>query len=223
MRIAALTLLLALALAAPAAAQAPSLTLEAAGDRAEEYGEEHRLTGRLTQGGAPVPGQVVVLEARPFPYTDPFAPVGTTTTTDDAGRFRARVALDRNHDVRASVPALGALSRRLRVFVYPRTELSYSVVRTNVVRLTQTYATPRDVRLSEPTLFYLSRRGARRAPLRARARVRRTRPGRFVSRVTVRLPRSYRGRFQYASCFDYDAAEGMGDPAARCGRFFRFD
>jgi hypothetical protein len=42
------------------------------------------------------------------------------------------------------------------------------------------------------------------------------RAGRYVARATVRIPRSFRGRFQYASCFRYSPGSGMGDPGQRC-------
>ena len=34
----------------------------------------------------------------------------------------------------------------------------------------------------------------------------------------VLLPRSFRGRFRYVSCFVYSLGSGMGDPDQRCPR-----
>ena len=55
------------------------------------------------------------------------------------------------------------------------------VVGANRIVLTQTYRTPRDVRLTARTQFFLGRGTAVRSSLRVRARTRRTSPGRFVS------------------------------------------
>ncbi len=222
-------LLLALVLLpASAAAQAPAqtpapatLTLTVAPKGGVGYGEATRLAGRLERRGAPVAGEEVVLEARRFPYRADYAPL-RTVRTDAGGRFALRRRFDRNHRVRAR--AVGAPSAAVSAFVFPRSVLTYRVLRENVLGLTQAYVTPRDVALRATTRFYVGPRGARTAPLRARSRVRRTGAGRAVARATVRVPRSYEGRFQYASCFPYDPRAGMGDPDARCpARAFRFE
>jgi hypothetical protein len=90
------------------------------------------------------------------------------------------------------------------------------------IRLTQTYRTPRDVRLRKRTLFYVGSGGATSAPVRARGKTKRVRAGRFRSVVTVTLPKAFRGRFQYASCFEYTTGSGMGDPAQGCPRRYSF-
>lgn len=85
---------------------------------------------------------------------------------------------------------------------------------------------PRDVELTARTRFYVGpcrpgRRGrctAARAPLRATAETRRVRAGRYLAKATVRIPRSFRGRFQYVSCFLYSPGSGMGDPDQGCPR-----
>jgi hypothetical protein len=79
---------------------------------------------------------------------------------------------------------------------------------------------PRDVRLSAPTRFYVGPSNGRRARLRAVARTRRVRPGRYVARATVRVPASFGGRFRYLSCFAYSPGSGMGHPRASCPRRF---
>jgi len=215
-------LLLAVLLApAPAAAQErATLSLTATPDGGVDYGEATRLSGRLEREDALRAGERVLLEAARFPYREGYAPL-RTLRTDPAGRFSLRWRFDRNHRVR--VRAERATSAAVSVFVFPRSVLSYRVLRENVLAITQTYATPRDVRLRTTTRFYLGRRGARTAPLRARARVERTAAGRFVARATLTVPGAYEGRFQYASCFPYDPRAGMGDPEARCPRHaFRF-
>ncbi len=221
---AALPLLLLVLLLAPttASGQAPSsLALEVGPRGGVDYGEATRLSGRVVRAGAPLPGEEVVLEARRFPYRGPWVRV-RVLRTDAAGRFELRRRFDRNHRVRAR--AAGAASPGRSLFVFPRSALSYRVVRDNVLALTQAYVTPRDVALRATTRFYLGPRSGRTGPLRARARVRRTAPGRFLARATVRVPAAYEGRFQYASCFPYDPRAGMGDPGARCpSRSFRFE
>ena len=92
-------------------------------------------------------------------------------------------------------------------------------MRRNVIRIVQTYRTPRSVPpLTAPTLFYVGRSGRPRAPLAARAKTRpvrrkgkRGRRGRFRASAQVRIPKAWNGRFRYASCFPYNA--GMGNPA----------
>jgi hypothetical protein len=206
-----------------ARAQAPpTLSLTVSPAAGVDYGDPVRVSGRLTRGGAPVVGEAVVLQARRFPYRRAFAPL-RTVRTDARGRFSVRRRFDRNHRLRARAPALTVTSTRESVFVFPAFRLSYRLLRENVIRLTQTYTTPRDVRLTQRTRFYVGPRGARTAPFRRRARIRRQRPGRFVSRATVRVPARYEGRFRFASCFPSDPRAGMGDPAARCPRLaFRF-
>ena len=46
------------------------------------------------------------------------------------------------------------------------------------------------------------------------------RAGRFVATARMRLPKSFRGRFQYVSCFVYSPGSGMGDPDQRCPKRF---
>ena len=96
-------------------------------------------------------------------------------------------------------------------------------MRRNVIRLVQTYRTPKNVKLTAPTLFYVGKAGKKRAPLRrrepspSRARSRRKgkiRKGRFRATAVVRIPRAWSGRFRYASCFPYNA--GMGNPKLGC-------
>jgi len=224
-------LLLALVLLpASAAAQAPTptpapapatLTLVVGPEGGVGYGEATRLSGRLERGGAPVAGEEIVLEARRFPYRAGYTRL-RTVRTDAAGRFVLRRRFDRNHRVRAR--AAGAPSAAVSAFVFPRSLLTYRVLRENVLALTQAYVTPRDVALRATTRFYVGPRGARTARLRARSRLRRTAAGRAVARARVRVPASYEGRFQYASCFPYDPRAGMGDPEAHCpARAFRFE
>ena len=98
-------------------------------------------------------------------------------------------------------------------------------MRRNVIRIVQTYRTPKDVTLTAPTLFYVGRAGrptgaaappgedeARHAQGQGQgeARVK----GRFRASAQVRIPAAWKGRFRYASCFPYNA--GMGNPKLGC-------
>lgn len=209
--------------AAPAQAQTPSLGLAVGPRGGVDYGDATRISGRLSRGGTPLARQPIVLEARRFPYRGAFRRL-RTLRTDRRGRFELRRRFDRNHRVRVRAPRQRVTSRTRSVFVFPAFRLTYRLLRENVVRLTQVYTTPRDVRTVASTSFYLGPRNARTAPFRTRRRTRRIRPGRFVSRATLRVPARYEGRFRYASCFRADPRAGMGDPAQRCPtRAFRFN
>lgn len=211
-----LVTLLALLAVAPATAGAAIVELGVLPPDGADFGDTHGVVGRLTGAyGAPVAGRQVLLQARRHPYRGRFLDLDTATTGLD-GRFAFERAFDRNHQVRVLAPALGDSSAVQRVYVFPRSNLTFRLVRRNVIRVTQVYATPRDVRLTKPTFFYLGRRGTRTAPLVARARTRRVRRGRFIARAQVRIPKAWDGRFRYASCFPYNA--GMGDPKIGCPR-----
>ena len=179
------------------------------------YGAEHRVTGTLRDGVLPLAGQEVVLEGRRYPYQGSYRVI-ERATTDDEGAFRIGAELDRNHRLRVTAPALGIASKQLRAYVLPDFELSFRALAPGVVRLYQRYRVPRAVRLKAPTLFYLGPRKAKRASERVSADVRRTRPGRYLSKVDFRLPASWDGEFRYASCFRASPGSGMGDPRQSC-------
>jgi len=217
--------LLALALV-PAAASAAVVEIEVSPAGGADFGKSHAVTGKLTGPyGAPLVGRQVQLEIRRYPYRRPFVPAGTATTGLD-GRFAFEHEFDRNHQVRVFAPEFGDRSALAPVYVFPRTNLTYTLVRRNVIRLVQTYRTPRSVRLTAPTLFYVGRSGRPRAPLAARAktkpvtrkvrgkRKRQVVKGRFRASAQVRIPKAWKGSFRYASCFPYNA--GMGNPKLGC-------
>jgi hypothetical protein len=115
----------------------------------------------------------------------------------------------------------------VQAYVLPAFTLTFSQRGKRVLRLRQTYTVPRDAALSAPTRFYVGpcrpqngRCTAKRARLRAKAETRRVRAGRYLAKATVRIPRSFGGRFQYLSCFVYSPGSGMGDPDQRCPRRF---
>ena len=211
--------LLALAVV-PAAASAAVVDIQVSPKAGGEYGDTHAVTGKLTGPyGAPLVGRKVELEVRRYPYKKWFRPVATAMTGLD-GRFAFERAFDRNHRVRVLAPEFGDRSAVEPVYVFPRTVLTFSLVRRNVIRVVQTYRTPKGVRLTVPTLFYVGRGGKPRAPLAARVK---TRPikrkgkrvkGRFRARTLVRIPAAWHGSFRYASCFPYSA--GMGNPKLGC-------
>jgi hypothetical protein len=211
------TLLLALAAPAASAQVAVEFDVEPLEVR---YGDATEVTGTVTEDGVPAPGLEVILEGRRYPFDADLRTL-ETTTTDAEGAFAFEREFDRNWEVRARVGLLAA--RRVRFSVFPDFTLRFRARSRHVIRLTQTYRVPRGVRLERPTLFYVGRRSARRAPVRAKAEVERTGPGRFRSAAVVRLPTAWNGRFRYASCFRHTFGSGMGDPRADCPRRFRFE
>ena len=209
-----------LALAAPVAAAAPGLTLDVARPEVV-FGQRHALGGVLADGTTPIPNQIVVLEGIRAPHVHGFRQLARTLT-DAKGAFRFRLKLDRNYRLRATVPALGAVSPVVRAFTLPAFKLTFRGVRPGVVRLIQLYTVPRGVRLTAPTLFYLGRVKSRRSSLRVQAPTRRVRAGHYRARATVKLPAAWKGRFRFGSCFRTTRASGMGRPGDRCPRRFSF-
>ena len=199
---------LAAALAVPAkASAAPALKIKLE-RTAVRYGSAHTVKGTLTDGGAGLAAQEVVLEGRRYPYE---------------GSFRFKVKLDRNHRLRVSAPAQLISSKYAQAYTLPDVELSYRGVAPGVVRLYQRYTVPKRVHLSAPTLFYLGSRKARRASLRRTGELERVRAGKYTSHVDVRLPASWNGAFRFASCFRASTGSGMGDPKQSCPQLkYRF-
>jgi hypothetical protein len=216
---------------AAAPASAAELSLEVTAPAGVRLGKPTALRGRATAAGAALAGRSVRLEVRPHPFDGPWRRRAHTVTAAD-GSFAFAPRLGRNHQVRARLagiaPEPDTLSRQLQAYVLPAVTLAFSQRSRRVVRLRQTYRVPRDVRLSAPTRFYVGpcepaadgRCTGRRAPFRKQVATVRVRAGRYLARATVRLPRSYGGRFQYVSCFTYSPGSGMGDPAQRCPRKF---
>jgi hypothetical protein len=189
----------------------------------EQLGAPHHVSGQFTDPatGAPLAGREISLQKRDFPFTGRFRTIGHATT-DAQGRFRLDdVELRRNADLRA-VSFDGTSSGIARAFTYPAFELTYTPAGTNKIKVTQVYKTPRDVRLKAPTLFYLGPGGAIESTKRVSAKTKRTAAGRFRATATIKLPKSWKGRFKYASCFRYSNNSGMGDPARGCGKRFVF-
>src|SRR5215212_3013561 len=190
----------------PAAASAAVIDIEITPKGGADYGETHAVTGKLTGPyGAPLVGRQVQLEIRAYPYrARKFRSVAKAMTGLD-GRFAFERAFPRNHEVRVFAPEFGDRSAVARVYVFPRTSLTFQVARRNVIRIIQTYRTPKGVRLTAPTLFYVGRAGKRTAPLAAKAKTRavtrkvkgkrRRVKGRFVSSALVRIPVAWKGRF----------------------------
>jgi hypothetical protein len=186
------------------------------------FGDAHHATGRMTDAaGAALAGRRVALQERDYPFTGAFHTIGHTTTRADGGFSFAGIRLSRNADLRVEAFD-GTTSGIARAFTYPAFALTYRPAGDDKIKVTQTYRTPRDVRLTAPTLFYLGRGSAKVSTKRVRARTRRAGKGRFVATKTIELPKSWRGRFKYASCFGYTKNSGMGDPARGCAKTFRF-
>jgi hypothetical protein len=212
--------LFALALA-PAAASAAVIDIQVSPEDGTDYGEMHTVTGKITGPyGAPLVGRRLQLEARPYPFKHrKFKPVATAMSGLD-GRFAFEHAFDRNQRVRVFAPEFGDRSAAERVYVFPRTVLTFGLVRRNVIRIVQTYRTPKDIKLTAPTLFYVGKAGKKKAPLAARAKTKSVKKkgkrvkGRFRATAQVRIPKAWKGQFRYASCFPYSA--GMGNPKLGC-------
>ena len=219
--------LLALALA-PAAASAAAIGIAVAPAGGDVLGEYQTVTGKITGAyGAPLVGQSVVLEARPYPFKGRKYKAVETATSGLDGRFAFDHAFDRNQRARVSAPEFpGDHSSVLPVFVFPRFALSLELVRRNVIRLVQTYRTPKDIKLTAPTRFYVGKQGKKRIPLVAKVETKPVRgkgtkgkegkikKGRFRATAVVRIPRAWKGHFRYGSCFPYNA--GMGNPKLGC-------
>jgi hypothetical protein len=202
--------------AAPAVAQAaPRIEMDVTPAAGVLMGDSHTIAGVVADGDRALANQAVILEARRYPFTDEFKAL-ETASTDRQGRFEFERELDRNHDLRVVAPAVKAQSRTVRTYTFPRTRLTYDSPRRNVVRITMRYTVPEDVELTASTRFYVGRRSAKTAPFRSAARTRRTSPGHFLARTSIRIPADYRGRFRFATCFR--SSGGMGDPRATCPR-----
>ena len=207
-----------LLLAAPAAEAAVTVAMKIAPEETT-YGEATKITGTALLDGAPFAGQPVQLEGRRYPFDDEFAVLETGTTAAD-GTYAFERELDRNWDLRVRVG--DGLSPRERAYVFPASKLTFRARSSRVIRVTQRYRVPRGVRLDKPTIFYVGRPKAKRAPRAATGELERIRAGRYRSTAIVRLPADWKGRFRYASCFRYSGGSGMGNPRAGCPRRFRF-
>jgi hypothetical protein len=217
--------LLALAVV-PGAASAAVVGVSVTPKRGADFGESHTISGTLTGPyDAPLAGQVQ-LAIRSYPYRGAFRPVELATTGPD-GRFAFRRAFGRNHQIQVLASGSSDRSPTRRAYVFPRTALTFELVRRNVIRVIQTYRTPANVRLTAPTFFYVGQAGKKTAPRAAKVK---TEPvkrkgkrvkGRFRASAAVRIPEAWKGRFRYASCFPYNA--GMGNPKLGCPkRRYRF-
>jgi hypothetical protein len=207
-----------LLVAAPAAHAATTVALEGPSSETT-FSETTTLRGMVSTDGAPAAGVEVTLEGRPYPYDGDFAAVASTTTAAD-GTFTFKQTVDRNWQFRAV--AASVTSKRVRAYVFPHTTLTFRARSSRVIRLTQRYRVPKDVRLKQPTIFYVGKRGRKTAPRVASSKLERVRAGRYTSTAIVRLPKSWHGLFRYASCFRYTGGSGMGDPRAGCKSKFRF-
>jgi hypothetical protein len=236
-RTALIALAFALAPAAPASAAEVSLAVTpSAGVR---LGSPVTIAGRVTEAGAPLAGRVVALELRRHPYKRAWRRTGITDRTAADGSYSFSRKLDRNHHVRVRLvavppsspydqPETDTLSPRRNVYVLPAFRLTFEQRGKRVLRLRQVYTVSRGVKLTAPTRFYVGpcdpdqdgQCTGTRAPFLAEAETRLVRARRYVARATVRIPKSYGGRFQYVSCFVYSPGSGMGDPRQSCPRRF---
>jgi hypothetical protein len=205
--------------AAPAAAHAAVTVSIELNPGATEFGRSTTISGTVLSDGAPLASAPVELDVRRYPFEIPFAPLATTTTAAD-GTYSFEQAPNRNAQFR--VIAGGVKSHRVHAYVFPATTLTFRARSSRVIRLTQRYRVPKNVKLEQPTIFYVGKRGRPTAPRVATAKLTRIRPGRYRSSAIVRLPAKWHGKFRYASCFRYTGGSGMGNPRASCPKRFRF-
>ena len=206
----------------PATASAAAYLSLSLGDTPEvQFGSPHRMSGRLVDGSTPLVGRPIELRGRAYPYTGDFTTVAKATT-DANGFYAVTRKFDRNMELQAVATDAGATSPVVRAYVFPRPHSVFKSLSRNRLRITQFLATPDNVRLSAYTNFYLGPLDAKTAPRVARARPRRLRPGRLRATATVKLPRTWHGRFRYASCFRYSEGSGLGNPGASCPKRYRF-
>jgi hypothetical protein len=224
-----------LAAAAPASAAEVSVGVKPADG--VRLGYPTAISGRVTEGGAPLAGRTVRLEIRKHPFTGAWKRTATRTTDAD-GRYAFAPRLRRNHHVRVRLDGLPAteytspqpdtLSARRNAYVLPAFTLAFQQRGRSRIRISQTYTVPKSVKLTAPTRFYVgpckpNQRDectAKRAPFRVAAKTRRVRKGRYVASANVRIPASFDGRFSYVSCFAYSKGSGMGKPDQRCPKKF---
>ena len=205
----------------PATASAAEMSLSVTPPEVQ-FGTAHRASGRLVEGATPLAGRPVELQGRAYPYKGDFKPIATATTDAD-GAFSFKKRFDRNMQLQAVATDAGATSPVVRAYVFPRPRSTFKALSRNRLRITQFLRTPPNVKLSARTNFYLAPQGAATAKRVARAKPRRIGRGRFKATATVALPRRWKGRFKYASCFRYSEGSGLGNPGATCPRRYRFE
>jgi hypothetical protein len=170
-----------------------SVVLEPAGG--VRFGAATTVRGTLTEVGAPLARQPVVLEARRFPFAGTWEALDEATT-DTAGAFVFARELDRNHQLRVRHEPTDSVSTVRTAFVYPSFTLAFEELEAGTIRVTQLYRVPSDVRLTARTRFYIGPQSGRRARLRATVPTRRVRAGRYRAVARVRIPECYGGRFR---------------------------
>ena len=205
----------------PGTAAAADLTLTLSPEAGVQYGTAQGAGGRLTEGAAPLAGQAVELQARAYPYDGAFETVATGTT-DANGAYAFQRRFERNVQLRAVAPAARETSPVQRAYVFPRPRSKFKALSRGRLRIIQYLRTPRGVRLTARTIFYLGPESAETAPRVATATPKPIGRGRFKATATVKLPRAWKGGFRYGSCFRYSEGSGMGNPKARCPERYRF-
>lgn len=216
------------ALASPAAA-GPALTLKLS-PTAITWGDSSDLAGVLTVGGTPREGAKVNVQSAPLPAGRPLTgeAISDTTGTDGSYGFTSQRP-NRSFRFRAMTADPAAVSPVRTLYVVPRKILKATNLRDRRVRIAVTALVPRGVKLSGRALFYLAPASASRIPYVGRARMRpagfttlrgtkKTRADRFRAVLTVHLPRTVKGSYRYAYCYDAPRATGMDDTRSTCSR-----
>ncbi len=140
------------------------------------YGAAHTITGTLVDGTSPLAGQEVVLEGRRYPYEGSYRVIERTTTDAD-GKFTFSPSWTATTACASARPPRASNPRSCRPTCCRRSSSPSGRSKPGVVRLYQRYTVPKTVRLSAPTLFYLGKRGAKRASLRETGELKRTGAG----------------------------------------------
>lgn len=209
MRLPLACLVLVLLATAPAVASAAELTLRVKPADGVTLGEEHVVTGRLSDASGPLGGQLATLEML---VGGDYRPL-TSATTGAEGDYRFDFGFDRNRRIRVRAADAEAKGR---VSVFPTMRLTVRTQRRNVVRITQALRGPGSATIRGRTRFYLGAAKAKSGRFVRLAKVRRLHTGRYVARAEVRIPARYKGRFTYAACFTASGSSDMGDPDVRC-------
>ena len=189
--------------------------------------------GTLTEVGAPLAGQPVVLEARRFPFTRRWLPLATATT-DATGASPSRASSTattrsacgsspRRAGDGAYVPPRGRTLSPVRVaYVLPSFTLAFEQLRRGRIRITQVYPVPADVRLTPARASTSARQGGPRAPGRAArpSPTRRVRAGPLPGAGERADPRPLRRPLPLRELLPVLARLGHGRPGPRCPRRF---
>jgi hypothetical protein len=189
----------------------PGIRLEA-GSRTIGWRKSVDLTGRLTQGGDPVSGETVTLEADSYPFDGQFHSVGSAQT-GARGDFAFEDAPEANTTYRVAAGDLSEThSNERRVYVLPNMRLSVAGA-AGGTRYTTTFHHPKDRSIAGSSLYsYATASGGDPRFVRV-TRVRQVHLG--LSEASIVLPYAV-GEAEYTTCVGYTPDSGLGPPGDHC-------